>query len=146
MPEVVANSTSDAIPACWRSYLAARAQEKVQGQKAKKRRRPNLRSMPYRDYLKTKHWSKLRSKMLAKFDRRCGICGSGDSPNVHHIDYGRRGREKPSDLIVLCRDCHQAHHDGRHEYIASKLDILQARGGVAAKAKEIAEMLVPMPE
>ncbi len=141
-----ANSNNDAIPACWRSYLSDKAQEKAQAPSAKKRHpKPNLRSMPYRAYLKTKHWSRLRSRMLKKYDRRCGLCGSGGSLNVHHVDYGRRGREKPSDLILLCADCHHAHHEGRHEDIVAKLDILQVRGGVTAKAKEIAETLVPMP-
>ena len=31
--------------------------------------------------------------------------------SVHHNDYSRLGAEMPTDLVVLCRECHAKHHD-----------------------------------
>lgn len=72
-----------------------------------------LRRLPYGDYLKTKHWAKVRSHAIERADRRCQQCFSRDRLEVHHMTYERRGEERPTDLIVLCHDCHQRRHPKR---------------------------------
>lgn len=70
-----------------------------------------LRTMPYVDYLKTDYWQRTRQAALIRCDHKCMVCGSKTSLEVHHNTYERRGQELPTDLIVLCRACHQTFHD-----------------------------------
>jgi hypothetical protein len=71
-----------------------------------------LRTMPYRDYLKTPHWRQTRQRALERADRRCQLCNSPDNLQVHHRTYERRGSERDDDLTVLCADCHTKFHEG----------------------------------
>lgn len=76
-----------------------------------------LKTMPYADYLQTDHWKELRKEKLKEAGNRCQVCGNGwrQGPlNVHHNTYRNRGREFLSDLLVLCRGCHEIYHrEGR---------------------------------
>lgn len=78
----------------------------------KGKRRPDLRAMPYQDYLKTKHWQRVRREALERADGRCQLCNSPDHLEVHHRTYERRGQEEPGDLTVLCATCHSKFHEG----------------------------------
>ena len=72
-----------------------------------------LRAMPYDVYLKTPYWLDLRRRMIHKAGNQCQVCkksGVGAVLNVHHRSYDRLGEELPSDLMVLCRECHSTHH------------------------------------
>ena len=70
-----------------------------------------LKSMNYKDYLKTEHWMKIRIKSLNNAKYSCQICNNKKCQlDVHHKTYERRGEEKYNDLIVLCRDCHSLFH------------------------------------
>lgn len=75
---------------------------------------PNLRGLPYVDYLRTPHWRSIRRDALRRADGRCQLCNSPPHRhqplNVHHRTYERRGAERPEDVIVLCRACHERHH------------------------------------
>lgn len=76
------------------------------------KQKPNpLRSMPYKDYLKTEHWQRLRRAVLAYADYKCQLCESTERLSVHHRTYERRGSELLSDVIVLCTPCHAKFHD-----------------------------------
>jgi hypothetical protein len=67
-----------------------------------------LATMPYADYLCTEHWQQ-RRRIVLRYKPNCERC-LRPATDVHHITYERRGREKPSDLMALCRDCHRAVH------------------------------------
>lgn len=70
-----------------------------------------LRAMPYDDYLRTPEWRHTRAAALVRADHQCAMNATHTGPlEVHHRSYERRGAERPSDLIVLCRTCHQVHH------------------------------------
>jgi hypothetical protein len=69
-----------------------------------------LATMPYPEYLETLEWQARRKAMLAHADHRCQVCNRDSRLNVHHRTYERRGMELPSDLIVLCEDCHGLYH------------------------------------
>lgn len=43
---------------------------------------------------------------------RCGYCEMKGSLHVHHID-GNRENNDPSNLVVLCANCHQGLHHGK---------------------------------
>jgi hypothetical protein len=42
----------------------------------------------------------------------CSLCGSMDNLLIHHIDHDRKNNDI-SNLIVLCKKCHQEHHTKR---------------------------------
>lgn len=67
--------------------------------------------MRYKDYLNTDHWKELREAKLLDVDFRCEKCRRKSQLEVHHRHYNTYGHERLSDLQVLCRNCHQGHHD-----------------------------------
>jgi hypothetical protein len=65
----------------------------------------------YVDYLESPGWQLTRKEALTRADFKCQRCGASDTElNVHHLTYERLGEELPSDLVVLCRRCHQREH------------------------------------
>lgn len=64
----------------------------------------------YRHYLSSSDWSNLRKAVIAR-DKSCRLCASAKSLNVHHRTYARVGDEDLDDLTLLCRRCHERHHD-----------------------------------
>lgn len=46
---------------------------------------------------------------FSSYPNECNRCKSKDNLLVHHIDENRRNNE-PSNLEILCKVCHQAHH------------------------------------
>jgi len=69
-----------------------------------------LARMPYPAYLETPHWQKVRALALRRAGRHCQVCGARGRLDVHHNTYARRGRELPSDVVALCRACHDLYH------------------------------------
>jgi 5-methylcytosine-specific restriction endonuclease McrA len=70
-----------------------------------------LRSMSYKDYLRTPEWRQARAAAIL----RAGECCSLDVTHtqgleVHHRTYERLGEELAADLTVLCQSCHRLHH------------------------------------
>ncbi len=70
----------------------------------------HLAELPYEQYLQTPHWQLLRRLAKEAAGYRCQVCNGQGVLDVHHRTYERRGRERLSDLTVLCRDCHSGHH------------------------------------
>lgn len=63
-------------------------------------------------YLKSEHWSNLRIEKLASVDACCKNCGRRDLSNdVHHLNYRNLYDVTLSDLVVLCRECHDLAHE-----------------------------------
>lgn len=76
--------------------------------KEQEERIEELRTMPYHEYLQTQEWKdkSYTAKKKARF--KCQLCGkAGDRLNTHHNTYENRGNELPSDLLVLCEECHR---------------------------------------
>jgi 5-methylcytosine-specific restriction endonuclease McrA len=69
-----------------------------------------LRRLPYRDYLRTAHWTRIRALALERAHFACALCPATAGLEVHHRCYARKGFEQPEDLVVLCWDCHRRHH------------------------------------
>ena len=58
-----------------------------------------------------REWEGIRQKAFAEQGRRCGKCGKAGAMEVHHVkELQRGGTNDPSNLQVLCRDCHIAAH------------------------------------
>jgi 5-methylcytosine-specific restriction endonuclease McrA len=76
----------------------------------------------YREYLRSDRWQELRRRFFAESSRVanmrkrlgtlcCEFCGVTGRPlDLHHRTYKRLGREKLTDLVLLCRDCHRTVH------------------------------------
>lgn len=72
-------------------------------------------------YLKSPEWKALKSKVLNRDNFTCQSCNTDGIPlEVHHITYQNFGNENLSDLVSLCRNCHQSIHD-KHGYDYNKL-------------------------
>jgi hypothetical protein len=75
-------------------------------------RKDYLKALPYKDYLQTEHWFKVKTYVYKKFGKQCLDCGRKDCLNVHHETYKNKGdyeREK-NDCVVLCGMCHAKEH------------------------------------
>jgi hypothetical protein len=69
-------------------------------------------SLPYHEYLLTPHWQSVRKAALMKAEYKCQVCSkNGARLDVHHNSYENLGKEKESDVIVLCENCHSFFHD-----------------------------------
>jgi 5-methylcytosine-specific restriction endonuclease McrA len=76
-----------------------------------------VRQCKYEGYITSRRWYAKRKLKLIQMDFTCERCGyrsydedSIKKLDVHHKTYDHFGEEPLSDLIVLCRDCHQKEH------------------------------------
>lgn len=67
----------------------------------------------YDEYLRSPHWERIRARALFRAANRCQLCASLKRLDVHHNTYENLGHERPEDVIVLCRMCHEKHHNKR---------------------------------
>lgn len=84
-----------------------------------------LDRMPYKQFLQTPYWRRLRAGMLLIQGARCqnNYCVSSNEGSwrdegrihVHHLDYKHRGAEAYDEIILLCEQCHRAIHSGNGE-------------------------------
>lgn len=63
----------------------------------------------YHDYIQSLAW-KIKASREKKAHPFCSLCGDPNNLNVHHNSYERLGRERRSDLTVLCEGCHKLFH------------------------------------
>lgn len=67
-------------------------------------------STAYEAYLRSPRWREVRNTILARDKGLCQKCKLARATEVHHRRYDRLGRERPDDLVSLCRRCHLAAH------------------------------------
>lgn len=74
-----------------------------------------IKTMSYREFLKTAYWFGVSSKAKSNAGMRCQVCNSGQQLNVHHRTYDTHGYEHENmfDLVVLCGGCHGLFHGHR---------------------------------
>jgi 5-methylcytosine-specific restriction endonuclease McrA len=63
----------------------------------------------YEKHIRSARWRNIRRDVLRLRGNTCERCMEPQAPSsleVHHVTYERLGRERMSDLRVLCRDCH----------------------------------------
>lgn len=68
-------------------------------------------NITYQEYIKSHWWKALRSRIFKKRGRKCEVCRATKCLQLHHLTYERMGRERESDLKILCRDCHKLTHE-----------------------------------
>jgi hypothetical protein len=81
------------------------------------------RRSDYERYLRSAHWQTTRKRALRGAGYRCWACDTTRHLHVHHCTYDRKGSELPTDLVVLCKDCHKAVHELVR---AGKADLIDA--------------------
>ena len=65
----------------------------------------------YQAYLNSRAWKHKRQVVLWWASYRCQLCYTDKRPlDVHHRTYCRLGKERLTDLIVLCRQDHEQFH------------------------------------
>lgn len=70
----------------------------------------------YRDYLQSPAWHARRTQVIFRDEGQCqairgGVkCGSRHKTQVHHKTYLRFGQEPLTDLVLLCKKCHEQLH------------------------------------
>jgi len=64
----------------------------------------------YQDYLQSDWWKSRRKRAMKKALYACQICKETKDLQVHHNTYERLGDELDSDMIVVCRNCHEMIH------------------------------------
>jgi hypothetical protein len=67
--------------------------------------------MNYTAYLLSPEWKAIRQIKLRQSSHKCEGCLNASRLQIHHLTYKRIGREKMSDLMVLCDNCHGQVHE-----------------------------------
>lgn len=78
-------------------------------------------SPEYRAYLHSPEWQARRHATLKAAGLKCQMCGTpafGSGLDVHHRTYQNLGCEPLSDLVALCRPCHERADIERRQQIA----------------------------
>lgn len=77
----------------------------------------------YYTYIKSQEWKDVASAARIRAEYRCQICYETGKLSVHHRTYIRLGRERDTDLTVLCSRCHKLFHKILPEPPKSNWDI-----------------------
>lgn len=91
-------------------YLSGHDNDCAQGVlKSLKKERLKKRDS-YHKYLNSAGWKQFRQEALCFYNNECGVCGSHQYLDVHHKHYKTIFKEQLSDVMILCRGCHQKEH------------------------------------
>lgn len=91
-------------------------------------------------YLKSDHWKKLREEKLQQHNK-CELCNTANFLDVHHINYRELFNVKLSDLMVLCRSCHEKEHIRLKQLDVKKVKRLNNKLRRIVKDKQYFKML-----
>lgn len=74
------------------------------------------RRVNYYEYIKSPAWKKKADAAKKAAGDRCQICYRHKSEvqlDAHHRTYERLGHELPTDITVLCHDCHKLYEENK---------------------------------
>lgn len=69
----------------------------------------NERFEEYVNYINSEKWQILRQQVIKEYNGLCFYCLE-NAKDVHHKSYDNFGNEPLSDLVLLCRKCHEEEH------------------------------------
>jgi hypothetical protein len=87
------------------------AKFKRNGKKRVKHNKPKKPYKNYTEYLNSERWAILRKVIIKRANYRCDICTSKEPLQVHHLNYKRIFHESYTDLIAICKKCHEKIHE-----------------------------------
>lgn len=61
----------------------------------------------YQRYLASREWALLKERVKERDGNTCELCFAAPHENTHHLTYERLGHEDLSDLMGVCRPCHE---------------------------------------
>ena len=65
----------------------------------------------YSEYLQSETWTKIKKEILYRDSGKCRVCNSINNLHIHHRQYPKvYGEELLTDLITLCKYCHDLFH------------------------------------
>lgn len=77
-------------------------------------RNQRLRKLGFEDYnayMASPEWAEVKRRYRASLrPQDCGLCGTDQNIQIHHMTYDRIGEEELADLAALCGDCHSMLH------------------------------------
>lgn len=67
----------------------------------------------YANYIASDAWREVKRRYLrSKLPKLCYVCETANGPfDLHHRTYKNLGNERLMDLVLVCRDCHDAIHE-----------------------------------
>jgi hypothetical protein len=72
------------------------------------------RRVDYYEYIKSHAWKAKAAAAKKAAGHRCQVCNRGNVQlDAHHRTYARLGNERPEDITVLCRDCHELYETNK---------------------------------
>ena len=74
------------------------------------------RRVDYHEYIQSEQWRSKASEAKRRAENRCQICyrKAGEvTLDAHHRTYERLGDERPDDITVLCRECHELYETNK---------------------------------
>jgi 5-methylcytosine-specific restriction endonuclease McrA len=99
---------------------------------------PRMSRDEYAEYLRGKWWRQKRAQKLKSVGHKCESCGRRGGPlEVHHLHYCSLGKERNSDLQVLCKPCHMSRHPGWVDPAALSYDLRAAESHLDAIARQV---------
>ena len=78
----------------------------------KQHRKLRKPSHSYNEYIKSKWWTKRKNRYFQRYGKKCLICGSTKTVQLHHKLYGNYGNEDNKHLVALCDFHHKELHAG----------------------------------
>ncbi len=82
----------------------------------------------YAEYIRSPGWKRLRDAVLARARGRCEHCPKAPSRlTIHHLTYARFRTELLTDLVALCKPCHEIadekrRQENRRKFLAAGAD------------------------
>lgn len=69
----------------------------------------------YEAYIASTEWRLVRAHYRSAWwlVQCCPVCSASEDLHMHHLTYARFGRERLTDLLPLCGDCHEGLHAGQ---------------------------------
>lgn len=75
----------------------------------------------YTEYISSEEWIQLKVDLLQQRGCKCERCEKvfkrASKLQLHHLTYDRLFNEKPSDLQLVCRNCHMVLHGLAKDFV-----------------------------
>ena len=101
----------------------------------------------YHEYIKSPGWLAKAQAAKQRAGQKCQLCGAKRKDvqlDTHHNTYQRLGREKNTDLLVLCHPCHMRHEDKLPKPDGEQLPLNGTNGTVDAHDNTTPSQSLPL--
>jgi len=96
--------------------------------------------------MSSSEWSVIKTFVLERAESTCEDCGAQEPLEVHHKTYRNfGGKEQLSDLIAVCKNCHES-RDRLHREAHGNRSTGRARWLSPSEMQAVAQALTDQPE